>query len=377
MVRTDFKPRRIVVALETAKNFITKKFSIDPKDRIAILTFGKTIKKLAPFTNQEGRLFRSMKSSNFSISGQGNLDEALSFGLQLLVEEMRKIGGKQSRILIISDGLKNIKNYQKLEKIVNTANGLGVIIDTFQLGLTKDFRSNTLKRISKITNGEFGFFRNAQAALNAGKAFASKKDTMESTDYLSSNSEDKSAPLLSAIALPLKRLNVLEIRLMMDNEGKEQARCQICHSIKAPLTNADFFTEGRFCPSCGAPMHLSCAALWARKTEYKNNIFRCPFCYFLLKLPPGVVKLVQEYERKSKKIHIIEDIEESTTTMELVPLEETYEINASCSYCKNIFVGKYQVYQCEHCGAYYHEPCLEKMYEEIGACRYCGYSFNM
>jgi hypothetical protein len=164
---------------------------------------------------------------------------------------------------------------------------------------------------------------------------------------------------------------------MMDNEGKEQARCQICHSIKAPLTNADFFTEGRFCPSCGAPMHLSCAALWARKTEYKNNIFRCPFCYFLLKLPPGVVKLVQEYERKSKKIHIIEDIEESTTTMELVPLEETYEINASCSYCKNIFVGKYQVYQCEHCGAYYHEPCLEKMYEEIGACRYCGYSFNM
>lgn len=378
MVKTDFKPRRIVVALEAIKNFVNKKLSIDPKDRIAILLFGDTTKKLSLFTNQKESLLATLKLSKISISGNGNLNEAISFGLQLLVEEMRKIGGKVSRILIMSDGLRTLENSQEIEQTINTAHGLGVIIDTFQLGLTKDFRSNILKRISRITNGEFGFFRNRKAALNAGKAFASKKQIEETPDYLTSNEGSKSPPLLSAIALSLKRPTVLEIRLMMQNKGKDQAKCQICHSSKAPLTGADFFSEGRFCPSCMQPMHLTCAALWAQKTGYKNTVFRCPFCYFLLKIPPSVIKLVHENKNKSKKVKIIDD-EENITKMNLIPPEKVKKINASCSYCNSIFLGKYAVYQCENCGSYYHEPCLEKMFEEIDAkaCRYCGYKVNI
>ena len=124
-------------------------------------------------------------------------------------------------------------------------------------------------------------------------------------------------------------------------------------------------------------MHLSCAALWAKKTEYKKNVFRCPFCYFLLKIPSSVSKLIEEYEKKEKKIHIIEDMDTNTAKMELVPSDKVDEINASCSYCHNIFLGQYPVYQCSHCGAYYHKPCLEKMFKEIHACRYCGNNFTI
>ena len=48
------------------------------------------------------------------------------------------------------------------------------------------------------------------------------------------------------------------------------------------------------------------------------------------------------------------------------------QINESCVYCHNIFVGKYKVYKCQKCGSYYHEPCLKKTYDEIKSCRFCG-----
>ena len=57
------------------------------------------------------------------------------------------------------------------------------------------------------------------------------------------------APLISEIALPLRRPTVLEIKLIMSGKSNQE-KCHICHSIKAPVTGSDFYSEGRFCPSC-------------------------------------------------------------------------------------------------------------------------------
>ena len=73
MIRKDFEPDRIGVAIENAKNFIQNKFLIDPKDRVSILSFGQSIKKLCPFTNEEEKLYRSL--NKIYISGNGNLHE--------------------------------------------------------------------------------------------------------------------------------------------------------------------------------------------------------------------------------------------------------------------------------------------------------------
>lgn len=365
MLRTDFKPNRLEVALNTAKYFIEQKFSIDPKDRISLLTFGETTKEITPLTYDSNRLINSMKKSRINISGQGDLENALSYALQLLIEEMQKIGGKISRIFIITDN--KFTHTEKIEKIMNAAKGLGVFIDSCQLGLTQDFKNNILKRISKLTKGEFGFFKNPKAAINAGKHFASKKETENTPDYLSSSQNTDKTPLLSSIALPLRRPSITEIRLMYEAPKKNE-KCQICHSKVSPVTNEGFLSEGGFCPSCGKPMHLSCATMWAQKTEGKQNIFRCPFCYFLLKISPAYLKIVQANKNKAKK-----EKEPESTDMISVPPEQIDNIDASCSYCHNIFLGQYKVFQCENCKSYYHEPCLEKMYNEIRACRYCGY----
>ena len=368
MVRKDFKPNRLLAALETAKNFIHEKFIVDPKDRIAILSFGATIKKLSAFSYDEEQLAKSLEK--IQVSGNGSLNEGLAFAIQFLVGEMRKLGGKTSRIFIISDN--KLEHEEKIQKTIDIAKGLGIYIDACQLGTTQEYSQSILKKIVRLTGGQFGFFNNSKALLNAGISFASKKELKLSTDYYSQDKKSDLAPLISEIALHLRRPSVLDIRLMMSGRERGQEKCQICHSVKAPITSSDFFSEGRYCPSCERPMHLSCAALWAKKTEYKENVFRCPFCFFLLELPSAAMKLIEEKTEEEPKIKLIDESGINTTKMAIIPEDDIEGINSSCTYCHSIFLGDYEVFRCQKCGAYYHEPCLKKMHSEIKACRACG-----
>jgi uncharacterized protein YegL len=369
MLRKDFKPSRLAAGVQTAKNFIQSKLSIDMKDRISIISFGDNTHKLIDFAFEEERLINSLKK--VQISGRGILHEGIAFALQLLVEELRKIGGKIPRILIITDN-KFVFKKDRLDKMVNIAKGLGVYIDVCQLGGIQGYEEHILKRISQKTRGDFGFYNNTKEIINAGKVLASKKEVRETVDYFSPEKKEGIAPLVSEIALPLRRPNLLEIRLMMSGKGRGEDKCNICHSVKAPATGSGFYSEGRYCPSCDRAMHLSCAAMWAKKTEYKKNVFRCPFCFFLLELPRAALKFAKDNDEETEGIKIIEENEELETKITLIPSENVNQIDASCFYCHSIFLGDYQVFQCDKCGSYYHKPCLDKMINEISACRNCG-----
>lgn len=368
MIRSDFKPSRLIVALKTVKNFILTKFTIDPKDQIMIISFGNRTKKVCAFTFEEDKLIKSLKS--VEISGKGQLNEGLAFALQMLVNEMRKIGGKIQRIFVISDGRIDDER-SKLQKMVEVAQGLGIFIDICQIGKRLQYQENYLKTITQLTNGEFGFFNNSKALLNAGTSFASKKPIKKSNDYLAADQSDQQAPLVSDIAVELRRPTVSEIKMMMIS-GQGQEKCQICHLVKNPIDGTDFYGSGRYCPSCGRPYHLHCAGLWAKKSEYGDNIFRCPFCYFLLRVPASIIKMVENVSFESEGIKILEDSGGENTRMIKVPPGKVDDIDESCVYCRNIFLGKYEVFQCQNCKAYYHDPCVTKMYNENKSCRNCG-----
>lgn len=361
MLRKDFKPSRLAAELQTVRNFIQSKLSIDMKDRISIISFGDTTKRLIDFAFDADRLIASLK--RIQISGKGILHQGIAFALQVLVEEMRKIGGKTSRILIITDSTLEV-DVNRLEKIINIAKGLGVYIDTCQLGGIQQHGKLSLKRIAQLTRGDYDHFSNSKELSEGIKVFASKKEIRETSDYFSPEKKENLAPLVSEIALPL--------RLIMSGKNRTQEKCHICHSVKAPATGSDFYSEGRYCPSCDRAMHLSCAAMWAKKTEYKKNVFRCPFCFFLLELPRAALKFAKERDEESQEIRILKEEQGKEAKMLLIPDKEIDQIDASCSYCHNIFLGDYNVYQCDKCGSYYHHPCLEKMRNEINACRYCG-----
>jgi hypothetical protein len=368
MLRSDFSPNRLTIILKSMKNFIQTKFTIDPKDRISIISFGKNVKKLCSYSNDE--LFLQEQLKRVQISGNGNIREALALALQIIVEEMRKIGGKIHRILVFSDNKLNV-DFIQLEKILKICKGLGLYIDCCQMGKPIAGKKNILKEISQLTNGEYGYFNNQNAIINAGKSFASKRMIKHTVDYFSPDKKDKSPPLMDEIALSLRRPSLLEIRQMMKNQASEREKCQICHSYKAP-TGADFYTEGRFCPNCDRPMHLSCATMWATKSEASKDILRCPFCYFLLKLPKSAEKLFKKKLEDPKNVELLDEVSQKKAKMIEVHRDNVADINASCMYCYNIFLENYKVFKCENCGSYYHESCLQKMYNEIKSCRFCG-----
>ena len=148
-------------------------------------------------------------------------------------------------------------------------------------------------------------------------------------------------------------------------------RCQICFSKKSPIDHKHLKTTGRFCPLCGIPMHLSCAGMWTDKTEEGANLFRCPYCYTLLKIPMYILKGI----RSRKFLVSEEDKEKFTVKMIRVKKIPPQMEDMDCAYCQRPIIDTNQVkkiYKCSHCNAFYHDDCLSKMYKKSKICECCG-----
>jgi uncharacterized protein YegL len=374
MVRNDLKPSRMRIAQKCIKIFIEKKFQIDAKDTISIVIYGARTKKISDFSNDKEALFKSM--DNFEFLGSSNLEDAIAFSLQMLVKQIQKLGGKVPRIFIVTDN-NNVQPSERLTKLVKVAQGLGVFIDTCQMGgAPKEDKPNALKEISSGTNSEYAYFNNFKALYRAAEGFASKKIINETEDYFDPNKDKNKLPsLISDVAVDLRRPNIGEIRDMM--HGKTDNKCQICYQNQCSTCHSPFYACGRFCPSCGRPLHLHCASMWAQRSEFpEKNVFRCPFCYFLLRVPKSVLKFMEATGGQSIKIVNENDISGQTIKMIRVPDDKIQGIDDSCSFCNNIFTGEEKVFQCSNCKTYYHENCLKKMYDEMKACRHCGGSIG-
>ncbi|MHA1412955.1 MAG: VWA domain-containing protein [Promethearchaeota archaeon] len=369
MVRSDFKPRRLSIALNIIRKFVKSKFEKNPMDRISLIAFNESAAKICDFSSDPGYILNSLRK--IKISGKGLLSEGLAFSIQAIIEEMRKISGKIYSIVIITD-CKYVNDLQVLNKFVEIAKGLGIYINACLLLLDDIPSTEFLIKLSKATNGFHEHVNKPKPSFDFMNQLIEKKEISTTVDFFSPNNQSFTPPLIKDIALPLRRPTLLEIRLMMSKYDDDSTKCQICHSNKSPITGGDFYSEGRFCPSCDRPIHISCASQWAKKSEIGKNIFRCPFCFFLLKLPESSLLYSEMNDNLMKEKHgsLIE--KEITTRMILVSPEEVQKIDSSCNYCHGILLDDINVYKCENCGECYHEPCLEKIYQEFQACRNCG-----
>ncbi len=369
MIRTDFKPNRLRTIQKLIKLFIEHKIAKDPKDTIAIAAIGTRIIKLADFSSNTDFLTKQL--NKLEISGTANVIDGISFALQMLVKKMRQLGGSTQRVIIFTDSSTPDIESAHMEKIIKAAQGLGVYIDICQLGLSEVNREfNPYRKLALATNAEYGFFANTKALYRAADGFASKKTPPE-TDYFDPNKESKLPRLVAEIAVDLRRPSISEIRDMM---SKVDHKCQICYQNTCPVCNNPFYSCGRFCPSCSRPIHLHCASMWSDRdnSEFQDKtVFRCPNCFFLLKVPHSVQQLMKITGGQSIKIED-DGFAGKHVQMSKVPGSVIDNIEDSCSYCSNIFEsGGEAVYQCT-CSAYYHQSCLERMYKEIKSCRNCG-----
>lgn len=361
MLRRDFEPSRLRVTVRGLLNLIQRKFEIDANDRLAIVTFGKKATKLHDFTSTASSLQASF--ARMEISSKSDISDGLALSMQMLASEIRKIGGKVPRILLFSDDRLGAMT-DRLIKLANAAKGLGIFIDCLVAGgITAGTSRSVMKNLASITSGDFAQFKNEHAYAKAIVELASKKDLNDVPGYFASQEREMKAPLLSEIAVELRRPNIKEIQDMIVNPTK--LNCNICYKSTSP-TGQPPYASLRFCPSCSRPVHLACATQWARSaSNAKDDVFRCPFCYFLLRgvpaslLPP--VKQVMDPAGAQKQ-----------TRMSLVPSSRVPDIEGSCGQCHVIFLGEYEVYKCATCNTYYHKPCVADMFKKSGGCRACG-----
>ncbi|MHA1370282.1 MAG: VWA domain-containing protein [Promethearchaeota archaeon] len=369
MCRRDFQPSRIQLVYSILVPFIERKLKIDANDRIGIVTFGEKARKIQELTSDLNALKSSLE--RIEIGGKSNIEDGLAMSIQILINEIRKIGGKVVRIILFSDDRLG-KMTSRLITLANAAKGLGIFVDTMIAAPPpKSLEYSVLKNLALITNGDFAYFHNEKAFTNAAVALSSKKDLNDVAGYWASQERElNSAPLLSEIAVELRRPELAEIQEAISNPLK--IKCSICHKSDCPVCHGPFYAEGRYCPSCGRPLHLHCAQKWAENSPDapSSNFFRCPFCYFLIRIPPSI-NLLEQNKATSEA-----DIKLKEARLIKIPKNRIQDIDGSCGYCHVIFLGEYNVYQCSNCGTYYHDPCVKEMYKKYGGCRTCGSKFS-
>ncbi|MHA1371854.1 MAG: hypothetical protein ACTSRA_19300 [Promethearchaeota archaeon] len=242
----------------------------------------------------------------------------------------------------------------------------------------KKIHYKDIREIAQMTDGLFLDGKSSlPVIMRHAKKLGDIKDLEEGLDAFESAPVRKKR-LMSAIAEKLVPLGISEIQ--DEIEGKSNLKCNICFKKESP-SGAPFYATGRHCSYCQRTMHLECAAQWAAQDQDSEEpwIFRCPFCFHLLKVEPQVTKLIdlqivrrniQKMEQEKAKKKKLE-----TNATQLDP-SEIEDLEDPCEMCGVLFEKNDIVLRCDHCGALYHEKCFNETLEENELhCRKCGYRF--
>jgi hypothetical protein len=284
------------------------------------------------------------------------------------------IEGKRFRIIIISDGQYEGSS-SKLDELVEKMSKVGIYVDTVEIyiGLSS---SGVLEKVAKRTNGyyyqcETNDYEHVLAELAT--------DKVEGGDEKLRTEEDRSiTALLETIASDLTSLNdgvkKIEDLCKLIEQEDENYKCGICHSPDCMITKSPAYADGSFCPSCGHFFHLNCCAAWAEsQKDTPSNVFKCPICFSLLKVPGEIHRMKVLKEELQIKLNVDK------------PACEVKEFNISeiggeglnkvCSY----FESNEEVLVCSNCGAFYHkEHCFETVLKKyIDRCKVCDCQLDL
>ena len=283
---------RLSLGIDAIKQYIQKKRELDKSDRYSVVTFSGAVKQQNEMYFDASPVLDFIKANAEFESGTA-FGEALASALRIIVSELRKIGEKTIRILILSDGISLMSKMNPLN-VAKIAKQLGIIIDTIRFGPAK-VPGNVLKRVSEVTRGDYYFASDGVEFRNAVNEVSEKKEQYTATIFdKDSGDSNVSNELLSEIAgelLKLDELNPEQKFKIFKGKQDEQLKCSICYSNTCPMCETSFYGCGRFCPNCLTPMHLHCSIEWSNQQNKDNGnnngrykIFRCVHCFYLLRI---------------------------------------------------------------------------------------------
>jgi len=347
MYRKDFTPNRLISCITAVKELISKRFSVDSLSSFALIKFSNTAEKVLDFTTSSYITTLNNALDSLTCGGYSALGDGLALAIKTIIAELRKIGAKPPRILLISDGKIMNTSVDPL-KMARLAQGLNIKIDTFLVGDIG--QTNMLKRLSDITGGRYIYTNDAESLARAALEIADDnyKRYGSSKEKISEN-----PAFLRKIAANLTRVQDLttgEKERAMQIRERDYKKCSICFSDTNPYTKGTFYVTGRYCPNCTTPFHIHCLAAWADSQKDSRGVKEEP------------VKKPEIFPAK-----YIEDV---------AYLGEDALFNA-CPVCHYIFEKGQKAVQCGNleCNTIYHEECFKKLSE--GHCKTCDVKLHL
>jgi hypothetical protein len=366
---------RIALGIRAVRDIIRKKKKEDQSDRYCMVVFNGSVKIQNDLFFSESDILKFFKS-NAEFDRGSYLGEALAAGLRIIIGELRKIGEKTTRILVVSDGISHTSAMNPIN-IAKLAQELGIIIDVLRFGPAK-VPGNIFKRLTEITNGDYCFVSDESELVAAIDKISKKKEGHVATIF---EKKDKSGgvsnELLSEIAGTLLKIDDLtpeqKFRVFSQDPNKKMV-CSICYSNSCMICQTNFYGCGRFCPNCLNPVHMHCAMAWAdQQNKGKNEsspgkykIFRCVHCFYLLKIPTSNLTTAISDEngggdRTAVKIKTSSAPSEAFNTVCAHP---------NCGIVFNPEEDEF-IYKCNNCNSYFHSDCFEDFYNREKKCPNC------
>jgi len=231
-----------------------------------------------------------------------------------------------------------------------------------------------VRMIADLTDGMFYNADQNTATLNKwARKLGDIKDLEEGLEVFES-APVRHKKLMAAIAEQLQMLDVTEIQAIA--QGKSQIKCNICFKKDNPTTM-------RRCSYCKREMHLSCVMKWAEQDQDKEEsfIFRCPFCFHLLKVDPSITKLMDLQTMRANVAKMQESKaagKPREASANCLQPDEIQAVFDPCNVCGSLLEPEDCVYQCSNCKTVYHNRCFNATQEKPGEffCRKCGYKFS-
>ena len=381
MYKKDFPPNRLTCCTNAIKILISKRFDLDSLSTFAIIKFSDKAEKVIDFTTSTyiNNLNKALDSLTYG--GYSALGDGLALAIKTVIAELRKIGAKPPRILLISDG-KIMNTAVDPLKMARLAQGLNIKIDSFLVG--EIGQVNMLKRLSDITKGRYFYNSDSESLIRSAQEIAD-----DNYKRYGSNKEviSENPAFLRKIAADLLRVQDLtkdqKQRAKQIKGEVDFKKCSICFSDKNPYTKGSFYVTGRYCPNCTTPFHIHCLAGWADSQKdrivKRSGTARCPHCFYLLRIPTEVTQI--------QKLRILSrgNKEEPVKRPEILPAKYIEDVAllgedalfSACPVCHLIFEKGQRAVQCGNleCNALYHEECFKKLKD--GHCRNCDVKLHL
>ncbi len=286
----DLPPNRMAVIASAVNLFAEKRIEADKRDRYFLVEAGNQVIEwftdLIDDPKQLAVKLAALVNRPSMVGPEPKLVEAFGKALERHIKTFKTVGNKTLRIIIIGGGNIALAKENIADLAHKVAARIAVIVDTIKLGV--EYPPHAFRSLSEITKGTYHMVTTPEELYAAFQALSAKKEVLKPKYVATEKEVPKQKTFLEIIAADLVPVSA----------EKTGTKCQVCFSVE-PVADL------RQCPNCKNVLHLPCAGKWAENQNLGfPNVFRCPFCFFLLKVARSYVdfnKFVDKFQESKKE----------------------------------------------------------------------------